>query len=250
MKQQHEINHKFFDNIDSEIKAYLLGFYIGDGSSYKRIKGNYIEHSIRIGVSEKDRYIIELYKKYLIPTFKITTTTGCKYPTVDKIYDCANQCRLAVYSKPIYEALDKLGYTDNKTYREMGLPSIDNKMMIHLIRGYFDADGTCVNNLIKRPDRKIGTRAKSVWHIPSYKVQLLEEIQAFMKSNHDVELKIYNTKRCYYLKSSNLNEMMKMYKLFYDNAEFYLRRKKASYETIMLTPNELRAIKSCEPCNA
>ena len=62
------VYHEFFDRIDTEHKAYFLGFLIADGtlSNNKRANG-------RIGflVQEDDKYVLEVLKKDISSTNSI-----------------------------------------------------------------------------------------------------------------------------------------------------------------------------------
>ena len=61
-----KINEEFFDNIDSEEKAYLLGFFIADGCMQKEEKkrnGEIYSYSYRFTLNNSidDLEIIELF---------------------------------------------------------------------------------------------------------------------------------------------------------------------------------------------
>ena len=55
------MNSKFFNKIDTELKAYLLGFYVGDGSIY--IRRDRKEYSIKFSQVLDNKYIIDLIIK-------------------------------------------------------------------------------------------------------------------------------------------------------------------------------------------
>lgn len=103
-----------------------------------------------------------------------------------------------------------------------------------------------MNCLVKRSDRPVGTRAKSTFAIPSQDIVILNSIKNILENELGIRLSIYpvNGRNSMVLKSSNIKDMIKIYHYFYDNAEYYLERKKKSFSTIMLTPRELRELKS------
>jgi len=125
------VDHNYFNDITSEVKAYLLGFFVADGCIYQHInkKSWYFE----VGVQEKDKYIIELYQKEIAPKAKI-------YYTEKKVG--ANQWRFRINSTQIAKDIQKLGYPKRKTYADLSLPDIDKQLIPHFVRGYFDGDGT------------------------------------------------------------------------------------------------------------
>jgi DNA-binding transcriptional regulator WhiA len=65
-----EIRHSFFQNIKTEIQAYLLGFFIADGSvDYKR-------KTLRVQLNENDSEIINLYRDYISTNARIFKVHG------------------------------------------------------------------------------------------------------------------------------------------------------------------------------
>lgn len=50
-------------------------------------------------------------------------------------------CCVRVFSKLMYDDLKKIGMDQNKTFTAR-LPKLDDDLMRHLLRGYFDGDGT------------------------------------------------------------------------------------------------------------
>lgn len=249
MRQKYKVKHNFFSKINSERKAYLLGFYLGDGSvGYRDSKK---EYSFRVGVSETDSYITTLFSDSISkrPVYK---TKGQLLKIDEKTYKCKPALIFSCYSKQIFTDLSNFGYGIRKTYLKKKLPKIDKKYIRHFLRGYFDADGTCTNNLVYRGDRPIGTRAKSVFKIPSYDDTILIDIQKFLLKELNVTTGINPCRRSktFVLQCSRISDMLKIYDYFYKNSKFFLRRKKKSFETIMLTPRELREIKSSKLRNA
>ena len=65
-----ELRHEFFDKIETEIQAYLLGFYVADGNVNEHRK------TLRITLSEIDKEIIELYKIFISPDAYTRTYSG------------------------------------------------------------------------------------------------------------------------------------------------------------------------------
>lgn len=124
-------NHNFFNNIETEIQAYLLGFFAGDGHIEKR--KDYDSYSLKILLNKKDRYILELFNKYI----------GNNQYSIQELKSGARA--ISITSNQIGLDLYKLGYDNRKTYTCTKLPVIPKKLMRHFIRGYFDADG-CISH--------------------------------------------------------------------------------------------------------
>lgn len=131
--QKHSANYSVFETIDTEDKAYWLGFLFADGS-------------ITYDTGSKKRYVVEVSLKYsdlnhleklrqFIGTSK--TITEKKIKLGDKEYLA---CRLQVYSKKMCEDLIKLGCTPRKSLT-LFFPEIKPELRGHFLRGYFDGDG-------------------------------------------------------------------------------------------------------------
>lgn len=246
-------NDDFFNEIDSEIKAYLLGFYLGDGSvnlpTEKRVR-----YEFRVTVSEKDVHILNLYQKYISPESSVHIAAKAKLSKIrGKYFYSKNQFGIDINSKKLCLTLDGYGYGQNKTYKEKHLPLIEDKFMNSFLRGYFDADGVCITGEYNRSDRHTNTkRVKSTFCITSKDKFILEDIQKHLLEKLNIDIKIYHEKPkdVYNLKSACNPYLVKLYHYFYDNAEFYLGRKKESFSKVMLTPREFRELKNSEPRNA
>jgi len=120
-------NDSFFENIDSEEKAYFLGFLITDGCVRKRKDKN--SYEIKLKLHKKDTAILEKFKKVL----------GFDGPV--KFYKDGT-ASLSLISKKMYDDLGKLGVVERKTFI-CYIPEIDTQFNRHLLRGIFDGDG-CV----------------------------------------------------------------------------------------------------------
>lgn len=248
-------NGDFFCKIDSEIKSYLLGFFVGDGSlsmpNEKRIR-----YDFRVSASERDKYIIDLYQKYISPSTDVKILSrkgllscirGKEFLTKQDIYG------VSISSKLLCCTLSDYGYGQNKTYADMHLPGISSDLMRHFIRGYFDADGVCIVTSSIRGDRKTDTnRIKPTFAIVAKNKSLLEDIQIHLLDTIGIDLKIYyeEKKGVYNLKTSSKAYLTKLYYYFYNDSEFYFERKRESFSKVMLTPREFRELKISQPRNA
>ncbi len=126
-------NEKFFDIIDSEEKAYVLGFFYADGNNY--IKGVH-SYEVSVGLQEEDKLILEKMRDLLSPQTKLKFTDYS-----DKGWK--NQFKLKINSKLLSEQLTKLGCVTAKSLT-LTWPEwlIDPELQRHFIRGYFDGDGS------------------------------------------------------------------------------------------------------------
>jgi hypothetical protein len=117
----HYFNVDYFEKIDTEDKAYFLGFIIADG--------NIGENSNSISIIQKDPYILYEFKKYI-------EFSGDIYLP----YKNRNICTINFSSSKTKNDLSKLGVFSNKTYT-IKYPDIPEELQNHFIRGVFDGDG-------------------------------------------------------------------------------------------------------------
>lgn len=135
-------NHEYFDVIDSEIKAYLLGFFLADGciDGSKHKSGEYCN---RLGVhnSIDDEPIINLFHSEICPESNIdrsNSQNGAKFrkPQVGIRWSSKHMTSVLI---------DKYNFCRNKAYnKEFAFPfeTIPNELVRHFIRGFFDGDGS------------------------------------------------------------------------------------------------------------
>lgn len=133
-KRKYSLNEKFFETIDSEDKAYFLGFIYADGWISKNVMG--------IELSEQDLHILESFKKCL-ETEKPLIFRQARKETHQ------NQYTLKVSSDKIVDDLKKIGVSENKTHNlNFNLDYFKNDVIRHFIRGVFDGDGTINKNYV------------------------------------------------------------------------------------------------------
>ena len=130
LQRKYKINENYFDEIDSEEKAYFLGFLYADGYN------NTDRHTVTLSLQEKDVEILIRLKEllgYEKPLSKIKLNMYNK--------NRSDQYRLTIHNKRISEKLDSFGCIKNKTYT-LSYPSfLSENLHRHFIRGYCDGDG-------------------------------------------------------------------------------------------------------------
>ena len=146
-KKHHVKNRDFFENIDTEEKAYLLGFIYADGyvSTRKPAKySDYAEKKLGVSVGERDVEVLELLKKCLDTTYPIATyevksgyKVGIKYS------------RIIVNDHKIVDDLVKQGVKYHKSNTLEPPKNIPYHLIRHFIRGYIDGDGSIIINNTK-----------------------------------------------------------------------------------------------------
>ena len=128
INKKYDVNELFFENIDTKEKAYFLGLMMSDGSVSDR--------SIIISLQEKDRSILEKFKKTI-------EYTGPLALQVSKNIDHQSTSILRIYSRELVKSLSTLGCGKGKTYT-LRFPNIKEEFYSHFIRGFFDGDGCII----------------------------------------------------------------------------------------------------------
>lgn len=131
-------NESYFENIDSQDKAYYLGFICSDGYLYKNKNFNQ-QSRLRIAIHNQDVEILEKFKQ-LLQTDKPLGYVKRKNSLYTSIY-----VSLEILSNKIVNDIMNLGITYRKTYGNC-IPNIDEKYMFAFLRGYIDGDGYISKN--------------------------------------------------------------------------------------------------------
>lgn len=191
------VDNNFFSKIDTQEKAYILGFAFADGSISPNRKNKNI-YCFSLSVMEPDKYLLENIKVIMNCTHAIQVTNS------NNRYSANSQCHLSITSKQIYQDLLKLGM-DTKEH----IPSMSQNLIPHFIRGYFDGDG-CVS-VSKRNDiemKILGTES------------FLNELNQYINFSH-----VRYKKSIYEIRKGGVNNALKFYKYIYQDATIYLKRK-------------------------
>lgn len=139
--RKYNVNHNYFENIDTPEKAYWLGFIYADGY----ITTSNTTKRIGISLAIKDKNHLNNFSKcvesnYPIREYKVISgfKTGIKY------------CRVIINSNKMFDDLRKLGVVENKSLI-LKPPSIPKDLIKYFILGYFDGDGSiCIKNHYNR----------------------------------------------------------------------------------------------------
>lgn len=228
------VNETFFDNLDSEIKFYLLGYFIADGCMIKEAKkrdGEIYSYSYRFTllVSIDDLEVIKYFNKYICPNSIIKIVNNTKGAKNRK-----QQVSLRWVSRHMFETLESYNIHPRKTYdSEFQLPEniLNHKYTYHLIRGLVDGDGH-INN------RKNGRYISICVNSENFGNQILQFFQNTFKT-----LTINRCKR-HYGKTTDWwtvdlfggRKLISEYReKMYSNSNFYLTRKYDNTEVISET---------------
>jgi hypothetical protein len=128
----------------------------------------------------------------------------------------SDMVHLAMYSTKLVNSAKSAGIHSRKTFT-IGNPNIDEVLIPHFIRGYFDGDGSFSFN----PEKYINKT-----QIVTASIKFQEFIISVLKNN-DIKINLYSDIK---LQIQNKMDNKKFYDYIYKNANIYLKRKKEKYE--------------------
>lgn len=234
MYRKYKLDETYFEEVNTEDKAYFLGLLYADGYNQVTNKGKYISLSLQVS----DIHILRDFKKALGSTQKLCLLRAKKKTHSD-------QARLQINSKKLCEDLVKLGCIQNKSLM-LTFPTFLPKHLIHhFIRGYFDGDG-CVwegkkyRKVFKDSTCKFGQRERTVHnvkfnitgtlHFITGVQNILVSSIGFKKNKLNVSKAIAN---CVQLEYSGRKQMKRFYDFLYKDYTVFLNRKKSKFESII-----------------
>ena len=126
--RKNNLNHDYFQNIDTEEKAYWLGFIMADGCVYKGSDAS--SYRLQINLKGSDKEHLDKLQKSINSSYKIQ----------EKKVKNSDVCLLKVNSTKMCQDLMALNVTPRKSML-CQMPSLEEHLEKHFIRGYFDGDG-------------------------------------------------------------------------------------------------------------
>lgn len=217
-KNRCSLYEEAFDNIDTEEKAYWLGFLYADG--WVSSKGN----TVGLTLALKDIEHLKKYNNFLRYEKGLNISENHYFNSKEHIntkgetlYSVSTQ----ISNKHLYNSLNDKGCIPNKSLI-LKFPNIEifnsKDLIIHFIRGYFDGDGS----LGVYPHSLKNTNLEESLNFVGTK-NMLEEIQEYLIKGY-----LYHKSNCssytYKLQYST-NKAKKVAELMYSNASIYLDRK-------------------------
>lgn len=211
--------HSFFENITTELQAYMLGLALSDGSVNEKRK------TFTLGVSVKDEELINLFKDQICPEayiryMKRDNLTGRGGVSIND----NGSVFISITSAKMFKDLAKYNVVPNKTNKDLDLPDLGEKLNRHLLRGFFDGDG-CITGWVSKEKGKVD-RFRYSFDISSKGKNQLKTIVRILRDN-DIHVNINYISRddMYRIKTSNKKEISKLFDFLYSDSNFYLSRK-------------------------
>ena len=223
------LDENLFDTINTEEKAYWLGFLMADGYNHDD------KNTICLRLQAEDLEILEKFRKFLksnAPIYEFTRKTR-----VNKLL--RKYVEVRVNSVHLSIQLAKLGCIQGKSYLLEFPTCIPNHLMNHFIRGYFDGDGCiCITH---RKNRGINSL--------SYQLTIAGKEDVILKMQDYIikETGISKTKLEYpknnfakIVHYAGRKVVTKILNYLYKNATIYLKRKHDKYLELVTRQSNLQ----------
>jgi hypothetical protein len=212
-RKGYTLNDDFFEIIDTPEKAYFLGFLYADGCVIRNSNG------LLFQLKENDLYIIEKFRSLLEFTGPIRLVVRKN-----------NHYKLVVYSSKLIKDLFKWGVISNKSNILDELPNLNEDMMSHFIRGYFDGDGYI--GACKRGRNQKNSLRFNVVGTENFLLNL-QEILIKELGLTKTKLQVYKWTNARGLEYGGNSNAKKIYDYLYKNNPLCLTRKKRRFEEVL-----------------
>jgi hypothetical protein len=207
--KSYTLNVNYFDNIDTQEKAYILGLLYADGCNTRR--------GLQIALVEEDKEVIEFVKVQLGASNNLKFIPAAK-PT------WKNKWELSISSIELSKNLSKVGCIPAKSSILKFPDFINSNLIHHFVRGYFDGDGSIWLH-------------KGGWHssFTSASEDFILSLQDLL-TKQGIYTKLYKTgvkKTCFQILLGRKYEIEKLMLYLFNGSTFSMKRKRLKMEMFL-----------------
>lgn len=198
-----QVDSHYFDEINTEAKAYWLGFLTADG---------YVSdtNTIELCLAEADKEHVEKFKKAISSkhaiSLKKTNLNGKEFLSY----------RISIKDTIMANTLRSYGLTSDKSYTAY-IPNIPNELMRHYIRGLFDGDGSI---MIRSSNSNLLNTS-----LISGSPQMIEDFCNVVKKYIGIDMNIRDTRGLTEARLSHQYKIKSFIDWIYGESTIYLTRK-------------------------
>ena len=207
----------FFEKIDTELKAYWLGFMYADGCILPQDPRGYGEQEFKIQIAKTDLELLEKFKEDIKSTYPIREDTSKN----NRNENWQVQVIQSLRSQKTVEDLKRLGCVENKSLI-LTFPTeeqVPKEFVYDFIRGYFDGDGSVSQYNNNFNINIVGTE------------QFITTLATYFEGGS-----VYKDKRktnSWYYNLGGNQQVIKAYHLLYDNKTRYMQRKYDKFQLLL-----------------
>ena len=212
--KKYKLDDTVFDSINTEEKAYWLGFLYADGYNHRS------KNCIALRLQKEDIDVLYKFKDFLK-----TDSPICIYKRKTRIKNIEKEyCELCVFSIHLCQVLNDLGCVQAKTYI-LDFPSfIPSNLLHHFMRGYFDGDG-CIS-ITKRNNRT--ENSKYFQFTVAGRREFIEQYQNILCKTINItktKINIFKNNFAVALHYGGKNNVIKIMNYLYKDCTIYMNRK-------------------------
>jgi hypothetical protein len=230
------VNLEYFKIIDSNNKAYLLGFIAADGALVKGV--NTSSTTLTLTIHRKDKIILDLLKRELNSSLAIKDITN-KSKSLSSYKLDVDHVRFTISRKEIIQDLKKYGIEENKSLTMQNLLlNIPEAYKKAFIIGYFDGDGCFIDSLVTKKKHRYSKKDGSFMRTDEYlgynSCVSIKGTEEFLKGIVEyLDIPTYTLKKIQEQKIHTLlivsNKGILNFYDCYKDCDFYLSRKKDKF---------------------
>lgn len=219
------LNENYFENIDTEDKAYWLGFIYADGFITKRKKG--MGQNV-LGITLHEKEPLELFCSHI----QTNKPVRKYYHKSEFSKEDTVEYKIAIISNKVVSDIEKWGVVERKTFELSTIPNISGDLIPHFIRGYFDGDGSVFIN-----KQRGGYGGNKIYYYNILGINICGTFN-FLTSIKEKFLFLNSKSKCIYKENRNKNDTWNLklssnirceafYNFIYpDSTKTFLKRKK------------------------
>ena len=220
LKRKYPIVEDFFDEINTEEKAYILGLLYADGWNQTE------RNSVSLSLKEADKEILDKVTSLIQPTKPLKYINTSNQRKNLGFENSQNQYRLIIANKHISQRLVELGCGKAKTHN-LTFPTeeqVPSHLIRHFVRGYFDGDGS-VSGDKQKQFCFVGT-IDFLLPLQQILVKELNFSKTKLDRRHkDIDNNIRSLRYC------GVNQCITFRDWLYKDATIYLERKKNIFDS-------------------
>lgn len=221
-QRKYLLNEHYFDVIDTPNKAYILGFFYADGCNFPK------KSTVSMSLEEKDKEILEKIRLEIGSERPLEFIEQSKRKDENNDYHYNDMWRLLLFSTYMCKILEQHGMTPKKSLTLQFPKHLDDSLLSHFVRGFFDGDGSYCPHYTKKG-----------WFRPLVTITSTEDFckdcldvirkQAGIEGGGIYEASSHNgiTK---VLSISGTNQIKNFFEWLYKDAELYMKRKHDLYK--------------------
>lgn len=222
-QRKYNFNQDYFETINTEEKAYWLGFFYADGYVSKD------RNNITLALGKKDRNHIEKFSKCISSNYPIKDKAVKSGKFKGKEYSV-----LTLTANKVKNDLIDKGCFNCKSLILKFPTKVPDELTHHFIRGYFDGDGTV---FISKEKHHRSGKIEDIIHcriLGTY--DFISQMNTFLNFDSIVVKRYKNSDKenMYEFVIKRKLRCKKLMDYLYNNANIYLKRKKQIFDNYFL----------------